>query len=205
MTQPMSHLGFTLIELMVTLSIAVILATVAIPGFQDFFRNNRLATQSNDFVAAFNLARSEAMRRGVRVTVCKSDNPTATPPACNAAAAWHQGWVVFVDAQDGQNGRPGATGVINAVHTSSDTPPVVTPADPVVRVFVPSTTNFTLTAGANVANWVTFLPSGLYRGNGGACAASDHANCTFTLCSAGVSRQIRFSAAGRMTITPGAC
>ncbi|MEW5769539.1 MAG: GspH/FimT family pseudopilin [Pseudomonadota bacterium] len=87
------HHGFTLIELLVTISIAVILMTLAVPSFMDFVRNNRLTAQTNDLVLAFAYARSEAVKRGVRVTVCSRSSDTA----CAASTTWDGGWLVFVD------------------------------------------------------------------------------------------------------------
>ncbi len=86
-------IGFTLIELMVTVVIAAILLTVAVPTFRDVIQNNRLATQANDLVTAFNLARSEAITRAIPVSVCKSTDGLA----CTASGRWDQGWIVFVD------------------------------------------------------------------------------------------------------------
>ncbi len=181
--------GFTLIELLVTISIAVILMTVAVPGFQDFFRNNRLASQSNDLLASLALARSEAIRRGTRVTLCKSADPTAATPACSTSGTWAQGWIVFADIEDGQNGRPGTTGVINT-------------NDQVIRVFsaLPSST---LVGDAKVSNWITYLPNGTPRGNG--FVSGETTSGTFTLCNAPVSRVIAINPAGRAGATAGAC
>jgi len=78
---------------MITLSIAAILLTLAVPSFTDFTKNNRLITQTNDFVTSLNLARSEAVRRGDRVTVCKSSDQAT----CAASGTWDQGWIVFAD------------------------------------------------------------------------------------------------------------
>lgn len=61
--------GFTLVELMITLVVMAILLTVGIPSFQAIFQNNRLATQANEMIGAINLARSEAIKRGVNVSV----------------------------------------------------------------------------------------------------------------------------------------
>ncbi|HNQ03959.1 MAG TPA: GspH/FimT family pseudopilin [Thiobacillaceae bacterium] len=85
--------GFTMIELLITIVVAAILMTVAIPSFLDFVRNNRLTAQANDLVLGLTYARSEAVKRGVRVTVCSRQNDTT----CAASATWDDGWLVFVD------------------------------------------------------------------------------------------------------------
>lgn len=88
--------GFTLIELLVTLAVAAILLGVAVPNFQMFVANNRMVSQANDLITAFNMARSEAVKRAANVTVCASSNSTtANPPSCTGT--WTQGWIV-VDA-----------------------------------------------------------------------------------------------------------
>ncbi len=91
--------GFTLIELIVALSIAAILLTLAAPSMSSFILSQRLSGQVNDLIADLNLARSEAIKRGVSVTICKSANPTAASPACNTTTgdAWTTGRVIFVD------------------------------------------------------------------------------------------------------------
>lgn len=87
--------GFTLIELMVTISIVGILMAIAVPNFQTFMLNSRITTQANEFLTALNYARSEAVKRGVTVTVCPSSSPFTT---CAGSTDWAQGWLVFVDA-----------------------------------------------------------------------------------------------------------
>lgn len=92
--------GFTLIELMVTLAIAAILLTVAVPNFLVFVQNNRLVAQTNELSAMLNFARSEAVKRGTNVRVCSRLNDTT----CAGGLIWDAGYLVFVDA-DG-NGVP---------------------------------------------------------------------------------------------------
>ena len=93
--------GFTLLELMVTLFVALVLAGVAVPNMRGFAQNSRISSQTNDLVADFNFARSEAIKRGTsNVVVCKSSNPTYSTPTCNTTgtAPWESGRIIFVDA-----------------------------------------------------------------------------------------------------------
>ncbi|MDO9241099.1 MAG: prepilin-type N-terminal cleavage/methylation domain-containing protein, partial [Methylicorpusculum sp.] len=58
--------GFTLLELMLVIGIAGVILTMGIPSFMDSVKSNRLTTRTNELVTAFNFARSESIKRGVR-------------------------------------------------------------------------------------------------------------------------------------------
>lgn len=61
--------GFTLIELMVTVTIAMILVMLAAPSFNDLIQRNRMTSQANDLLSLFQYARSEAVKSGNDVAV----------------------------------------------------------------------------------------------------------------------------------------
>lgn len=89
-----AHRGFTLIELMVALAVLAIMMTVAVPNFRDFVLRNRVASSVNELVAHVMLARTEAVKRGRRVTLCPSNDQTT---CLSTFANWGGGWITFVD------------------------------------------------------------------------------------------------------------
>lgn len=88
--------GFTLIELIVTMALAVIVLTIGVPSFQDMLRTNRAATQTNEFTSAITLARSEAAKRNRNVVLC----PSTDQASCTGGTDWAAGWIAFVDLND---------------------------------------------------------------------------------------------------------
>lgn len=126
--------GVTLIELLVTISIAAILMAIAVPGFQDFFRRNRLDSAASDFMATLNYARSEAIRRGVLVSVCKSSNGTS------CSGDWQQGWIVFTNPNNDDS--------------------VDTGSDEILRVHETLPNGITMNANTNFTTRITYRSDG---------------------------------------------
>ncbi len=89
--------GFSLIELMVTVAVATIVVSAAVPSFRSVVMDNRLVTQANNFVASVNLARSAAVRFQRNASVCATANYDAAVPSCVASTDWSNGWIVWVD------------------------------------------------------------------------------------------------------------
>jgi type IV fimbrial biogenesis protein FimT len=85
--------GFTLIELMVALSVLAILLTIGIPNLQTFVMNSRLQSQASSLISDLNYARAEAVRLGSPVSVCAS----VTGNSCSGNLTWETGWIVFND------------------------------------------------------------------------------------------------------------
>jgi type IV fimbrial biogenesis protein FimT len=85
--------GFTLIELMLALTVLAILLGVAGPSFLEAQRNVVISGQANDLHADLALARSEAVKRNQAVMLCASSNQTTC-----GGLSWAQGWMIFADA-----------------------------------------------------------------------------------------------------------
>lgn len=84
--------GFTLLELMIAIGIVGILLGLAVPSFTDIMRRNQITAQTNSLVSSLALARSEAIKRGVSITICPRTGST-----CTGSTNWSAGWQVIDD------------------------------------------------------------------------------------------------------------
>ena len=138
--------GMTAVELLFTMAIAGLVLALAVPNFRDFVQNNRAAEEANALVGALALARSEAVTRGVPVTVCcvhrQRDLRRRRPD-------WSTGWIVFTDAN----------APIGSVDDADDPPDTVLRALPELR------NGSELTADANFVSYGAngFLSNGRRR------------------------------------------
>jgi type IV fimbrial biogenesis protein FimT len=82
--------GFTLIEMMIAITVAAILLMIAVPSFRNASLSSQLRSAANDFIVSTNFARSEAIKRGAAVTMCVSTDGSSC-----AAGGWEQGWIVL--------------------------------------------------------------------------------------------------------------
>lgn len=167
--------GFTLVELMVVLSVAAILTTVGIPSFLSTLRDNGVSTHSNEVLADFALARTEAIRRGQTITVC----PSADGASCTSSGGWEQGWISFVDAD--------ASGTL-------DTSDCATPANCVLRKSPTLGTGYTLRASnSTLATHLSFDGMGMATASFGQMRLCDPRGI-------GYGRVIDVAAAGRAVV-----
>jgi type IV fimbrial biogenesis protein FimT len=90
--------GFTLIELIVTISIASILMAIGAPSLARVLKNNQVSGLYNEVVSVLAYTRSSAVTKGAWVTFCKSNlNYDGCAPI---SASWENGWIVFEDANN---------------------------------------------------------------------------------------------------------
>ncbi len=99
--------GFTLIELIITISIAGVLLAIGIPSMRDLIIETRLTGHVNQFIAATSFARSEAIKRGRPVTICRSVKAESGTDKCITTASgdydssdWGSGWIVIVPSEN---------------------------------------------------------------------------------------------------------
>jgi type IV fimbrial biogenesis protein FimT len=119
--------GFTLIEALVVLSIIAVLLSLAAPSFKSMIQSNNMTSTVNGFLADMRFARSEAIRRGGNVVICRSDSPEAANPICstNLLIGWESGWIIFHDL-DGNGSKAStdpllrAQGPISVVNTITE-------------------------------------------------------------------------------------
>ena len=166
--------GFTLIELMITLVVVIILVAIAAPSFTSMIRENRAATQANNLLSSLQVARSEAINRGVQVSIrSRSGN-----------SVWEDGWRIFTD-WDGD-------GVFDGDLDEKDCS--VDGQDCLLMEQQALGNNISIRSGGNYTTWLGFLPSG-------ASVSSGLPNDTFTLSLTGTeTRCIRVNQVGRPRI-----
>lgn len=109
--------GLTLIETLVVIALTAILLGLAVPSMRAFIERNKVAESVNQFVGSVNFARAEAIKRGARIVMCRSENAesSAATPSCatgSGDSGWASGWIVFVEFGTNDQYTPGSGDVL---------------------------------------------------------------------------------------------
>lgn len=88
------HMGFSLVELLVSVAVLGVLAALAAPSFNDSIKRYRIRAINEDLISSFQLARAEAIRRGRQVALIRETGCTATLIDNND---WSCGWRMVED------------------------------------------------------------------------------------------------------------
>ena len=88
--------GFTLIELMVTVTVLAIVLSIAIPSFSTVLLNNRVSTTAHAVQSSIQVARSEAVKRKKTVTLCRANSAL---DECEDGIDWNSGWLLVLGSE----------------------------------------------------------------------------------------------------------
>lgn len=213
------NVAFSLIEIMTVVIIISLLITAAIPGYENFVRNNQAFVISSRLESSLRLAQAEAIKRGVPVTICPIEdfNPTASlnqsseQYPCADTTTWNA-WKVFVDPnfdaeEDYTDGWPIISYVGGDIPTDSVNSNVSGPItyDPLGFANVNPTitrAGWTWSDNFNSGEWEwSYSYNSEYTG--------DYANRLFTIvpngCSGNNARLVEVSQNGVITITNTTC
>lgn len=159
--------GFTLIEMLVALTIAGVLASMAAPGFKELIVSTRLSNYASSLMSSAMVARAEAIKRNAVVTMCVSSNGTSC-----GTGGWEQGWLVMCRSTDLAYCDPAGAGTL------------------VIQAQGPIAGGYKATEAAGQAA-IAFDPSG------SSAAAALLTLCRATPSVVTKQRQVRISATGR--------
>jgi type IV fimbrial biogenesis protein FimT len=169
--------GLSTIDLIMGMALAVVLLGLAMPPVQGLLSRYRTLSEAHELSQLLLFARGEAIRRGARVTVCRSTSFASERPNCDGER-WDQGWIAFLDNTDTISNRPG----------------VLDGADLVLRVGAGRPT-VRIEPTATYRDWLAFTPTGRPIGSTGL------GNGTFCLLDGSSRRDVVIAVTGRVSVT----
>ena len=114
---PLHAKGLTLVELLITVTVFIVMITIAVPSMSSFMRDARTASQLRTLVDAIAYARSESVTRNMPVSLCSTDNGSTCKVQNNLL--WESGWIAFTD--ENQSGTLNTGETLLRVYQSQDT------------------------------------------------------------------------------------
>lgn len=116
-----------MVELMVVIAIVAVMTTLAAPSFKNLIQSNNMSGAVNTFLADMRYARSESIRRGGGVVMCRSSNPEDSSATCGSGSTvgWESGWIIFHNLNNNNQRNSGepllrVQGPITAVNTIAE-------------------------------------------------------------------------------------
>lgn len=93
--------GFSLIELLVSMSILAILSSIAVPNLQKYIHKSQLDTTRYSLRSVLSLARQTAISTGYDTYICELKKNDCNPKR-PFNANWSNGWIAFIDINNNQ-------------------------------------------------------------------------------------------------------
>lgn len=165
--------GFSLIELLVTITVALILTFIAIPTFYDITTLSRTEAIQDEIIGALRFARYNAMINNRQIIVCRSSNNKT----CDNTSDWNGEWIIFED-YDYSNSCNSPDGI-----TCSD-------GGKILGVRGGFSNTIKVTKNNKIRNFIKFNPMGEAPGY----------PCTFSICSSNgeIAKGVTLSMIGRV-------
>lgn len=170
--------GLSTLDLVMGVALAAVLCGLAAPPLQGMLSLYRTLAEAHELTQLLLFARSEAIRRGARVTVCPSASFASERPGCDGKS-WDLGWIAFVDNAD----------------TATNAPGVLDGTDQLLRIGAGRPT-VRVETKATYSAWLAFSPTGRPIGSTGL------GNGTFCLLDGNSRRDLVIAVTGRVTVSP---
>jgi len=166
--------GFSLIELLIGIAIVGLLVLAAGPSYRNWIAAQELANHAHFLAGTLNQARSEAIKSGYRVNLCKTRD---RQQCADDASGWELGWILYIDEnQDGD----------------------ISDGETVIRIEGPPGNGITVRGNRPVADYVSYTSLGHARMLSGALQMG-----TFTVCKPGQDAlQVVLANSGRARVQP---
>lgn len=164
-TAPKQSFGFTLVEMLIVVSISAILLSMAVPSLKNMVNKNRVDTVTDELATALFYVRSEALKRRMDVVMCVSNSAGTDCETNTANHDYAHGWLIYMDCDD--NGEYGGDGnAPTALTCDLDRNGTAETAE-LLRVHELLDTQLTVIGTGNYANKIGYGMNGRVNGIGG--------------------------------------